>query len=60
VLDELERVPAVPGVARVLVPGDVERESRARRAAEGIPVPEATWQDLAAIAARFGVPLPRL
>ena len=57
VLDDLAGVPAVPGVERVLVPGDPERVSRARRSREGIPVPAATWGELLAISERFGVPL---
>jgi hydroxycarboxylate dehydrogenase B len=58
VLDSLEQVPAAPGAAGVLVPGDVERRTSERRASEGIPVPEAIWADLAAIAGRFGVDPP--
>jgi uncharacterized oxidoreductase len=58
VLDRLEAVPPAPGVERVLVPGDPERQHRERRTREGIPVPAATWRDLAVIAERFGVPLP--
>ena len=58
VLDDLAEVPPVPGVERVLVPGDPERLSRERRAREGIPVPAGTWSELAAIGERFGVPLP--
>jgi uncharacterized oxidoreductase len=57
VLDGLVRVPPVPGVERVLVPGDPERISRERRLVEGIPVPGATWLELIAIGERFGVVL---
>jgi uncharacterized oxidoreductase len=61
VLDALEEVPPAPGTDRVLVSGDPERLSRERRAREGIPLPAATWEELVAIAARFGVapPAPR-
>jgi hydroxycarboxylate dehydrogenase B len=57
VLDQLEAVPPAPGAGRVLVPGDVERASRERRR-DGIPLPEATWEELSGFAGRFGVPLP--
>lgn len=46
------------GVAEVLVPGEPEERDRARRSREGIPLPAATWAELGAVAARFGVPLP--
>lgn len=57
VLDALGEVPPVPGVDRVLVPGDPERVSHERRVREGIPVPAATWAELEVIGERFGVPL---
>jgi len=57
VLDRLAGVPPAPGAAGVLVPGDPERLSRERREREGVPVPEATWAELAGFAERFGVPL---
>jgi len=60
VLDALRQVPPAPGFDRVLVPGDVERQSRERRAQDGIPLPEATWEDLRAIAARFDLELPEV
>jgi hydroxycarboxylate dehydrogenase B len=58
VLDALREVAPAPGVGRVLVSGDPERENRRRRAAEGIELPERVWADLDAIGERFGVPLP--
>lgn len=58
VLAALEEVPPAPGVQRVLVPGDPERLSRVRRSREGIPVPGATWRELAALAERFAIDLP--
>jgi uncharacterized oxidoreductase len=44
------------GVDRVRIPGEPERESRARRMAEGVPVDDATWREIVAAAARVGVP----
>ena len=37
------------GFDAVLVPGEIERRTRARRAQEGIPIPAATWSELEAL-----------
>jgi uncharacterized oxidoreductase len=55
VLDALEVAPPGPWLERVLVPGDPERASRERRRRQGIPLPDVIWQELSAVAARFGV-----
>jgi LDH2 family malate/lactate/ureidoglycolate dehydrogenase len=34
------------GFDAVLVPGEIERRTRARRAQEGVPIPAATWSEL--------------
>lgn len=57
-LAAVRQTPPAPGKEEVLVPGEPEIRSRAARAREGIPLPDAIWQDLAQIAARFGVPMP--
>jgi uncharacterized oxidoreductase len=57
-LDAAKREAPGDGVAEVLVPGEPEERARARRSREGIPLPGATWAELGAVAARFGVPLP--
>ena len=59
VLDAAAAVPTAPGVERVLVPGDVERRTRDRRAIEGIPVPATAWQELLGLAERFGIEPPQ-
>jgi len=46
-----------PGFAEILLPGEPEARARRGRAAEGIELPEATWSDLLAIAAKLGVSL---
>jgi uncharacterized oxidoreductase len=53
-----KRVPPAAGTTEVLVPGEPEVRTREQRGREGIPLPEATWRDLAAVSARFGVALP--
>ena len=47
-----------PGVGEVLVPGEPEVRARTERTREGVALPEATWDELAALAARFDLPLP--
>ena len=34
------------GFDGVLVPGEIERRTRARRAREGVPIPAETWSEL--------------
>ena len=53
-----KRVPPREGGPEVLVPGEVETNNRQQRSRDGIPLPEATAQDLAKIGERFGVSLP--
>ncbi len=58
VLEAATASPPAPGREEVLVPGDLERRSRRRRAVEGVPIPGATWGELARIGERFGVRMP--
>ena len=51
-LDSLRRSPPAPGVDKVRIAGEPERESRARREREGIPVDDATWKEIRAAAAK--------
>ena len=46
--------PAVAGQP-VLMPGDVERSTRARRSVEGIALDDKTWSDIIAAAASVGI-----
>ena len=48
VADAVTAVDPAPEFDRVRLPGEPEAETEARRRAEGIPVPEATWEELAA------------
>jgi len=60
---EMERVigwakssPPRPGVEEVLVAGEPERLSRAKRLKDGIPVDPNTWKELVGAAQQAGVP----
>lgn len=46
------------GRSEVPLPGDTEARAWTERQRSGIRLPDATWTDLAAVAARFGLPLP--
>lgn len=49
--------PPAPGMERVLLPGDVERDTREQRLREGIPVPAGVWDQLTTLADRLAVAL---
>jgi uncharacterized oxidoreductase len=51
--------PTTPGKGAITLPGDPEREAKARRLLEGIPIPDGTWELIAKTATELGVPLPR-
>jgi len=53
--DIADQARAQPGV---LVPGEPEARTRRAREREGIELPEATWQELVDLGARFGVETP--
>ena len=44
-----------PGAGEVLVPGDPEARSEAKRRAEGVPVEDETWRQIEIIAGELGV-----
>jgi uncharacterized oxidoreductase len=50
--------PPAEGFDRVLLPGDLEIETRAEREATGVPVPDSTWGQLAEVATELGVTMP--
>jgi LDH2 family malate/lactate/ureidoglycolate dehydrogenase len=54
----VKRVPPAPGFTEVSVPGEFSRRSREQRLRDGIPLAQPTCDELAALAARFAVPMP--
>ena len=56
--EELNAVPPAAGFKRVLYPGQVEGETRLRRAAEGIPIDPGLYQELEGLGKRFNIPFP--
>jgi LDH2 family malate/lactate/ureidoglycolate dehydrogenase len=59
-VDRTTAIPPAEGFREVLVPGEPERRTRAARLANGIPLPDSTWQAIAATAERYNVPVPRV
>jgi hydroxycarboxylate dehydrogenase B len=52
----IKSAPPRPGVEEVMVAGEPERKSRAKRLKDGIPVDANTWKELVAAAQQVGVP----
>lgn len=55
ILDELRNCPPAPGFERVEIPGEREREHRARTIDKGVALPAQTWQQIEALAQRLAV-----
>lgn len=53
-IDWVKAAPPQPGFDHVRIAGEPERESRARRLVEGIPIDTTTWQELLDAAAKLG------
>jgi len=54
-VDWVRKSPPAPGVDKVRLAGDPERETGARRLAEGIPVDATTWREIHAAGAKLSV-----
>jgi uncharacterized oxidoreductase len=54
-LESLRKSPVAPGFDKVRIAGEPERETRARREREGIPVDENTWEEIVAAGAKLKV-----
>ncbi len=52
----VRRCPAAPGGPGIVLPGDPERSAKAQRMADGIDIPQGTWDLLTKTAAELGVP----
>ena len=59
-IDWVKSAPPRPGVDQVLVAGEPERTSMARRLKHGIPIDETTWAELVAAAKAVGVPAEKM
>jgi|DewCreStandDraft_5_1066085.scaffolds.fasta_scaffold10197_3 LDH2 family malate/lactate/ureidoglycolate dehydrogenase len=52
---QVKETPPAPGFEEVLLPGEPEWRTRARRLAEGIPIEEATWSAIVQVARDLGI-----
>ena len=52
-LDWIRKSPPAPGFDHVRIAGEPERETRAQRERDGIPVDEGTWSEIRAAAAKL-------
>jgi len=50
--------PRAEGVTEITLPGDPERSAKQKRLAEGVPIPDGTWELLAKAAGELNVRLP--
>ena len=54
----IKDLPRADGVDEIFMPGERGDAIFEQRRRDGIPVPQATWDDIGKVAARFAVPLP--
>jgi uncharacterized oxidoreductase len=54
-LDWLRRSPPAPGFDRVRIAGEPERETRAMREKDGVPVDATTWKEILAAGGKLGL-----
>jgi uncharacterized oxidoreductase len=55
VIGRIKAARPAAGFDEVLVPGEPEQRSKARRVAEGISLPENSWETLRKLAAKYGI-----
>ncbi|MEM7346719.1 MAG: Ldh family oxidoreductase [Chloroflexota bacterium] len=58
--NQLKATTPAPDVDAVLIPGEPERLSAAKRRVAGIPLDEMTWGQLVEAGMRFGIPAPNV
>jgi hydroxycarboxylate dehydrogenase B len=52
--------PPLAAGGKVLLPGEIEEETRATRLAQGLPIDDETWRRIGATAASLGVDIPKV
>lgn len=57
-VDWIRATPRVPGIDRIVLPGDPERRTLEQRKASGIPIDPSHWARLTELAHRLQVPIP--
>lgn len=59
-VDWVKSSPAMPGVPKIMVPGEIEDDMRAERTANGIPIEDATWNAICETAQEVNVSVPAI
>ncbi|HXQ51838.1 MAG TPA: Ldh family oxidoreductase [Stellaceae bacterium] len=57
-VEVLKSLPRQAGIAEILMPGERGDRIHAARLKQGVPIPPATWAELARVADRFGIAMP--
>ena len=58
-LSSVRQTPKIPGVAEIILPGDMERKTREQRLKTGIQIPDGTWIQIKKLAEEYKVEIPR-
>ena len=58
VLKHVKSTPTNPGIAEILIPGEIEYKTRDQRERGGIPVGEVLWSNICELAEELGVQMP--
>lgn len=59
-IDWVKSSATMPGVDRIYLPGEIEQDRMAQRMADGIPIPDATWERITAIANELNISIPEV
>jgi uncharacterized oxidoreductase len=59
-LDSLRKSPVAPGFDKLRIAGEPERETRAKREREGVPVDATTWEEILVAADKVKLPRARV
>lgn len=60
IIQRIKAVPPAPGFSEVLLPGEPEQRSKARRRQEGIGMPENSWETIREQGLKYGLNLAEL
>lgn len=55
---EIKACDRADGVTRIYIPGEIEFETKAKRLAEGIPIPEVVGEEFRVLGRELGIPFP--
>ncbi len=59
-IQEIKTSARAAGVDRIFIPGEIEFDMKAKRLAQGIPIPDPVVKDFIALGSSLGVPFPQV